>query len=186
VATLAGDEPTILTFDLRQREAFIEIRATSSHEGVTVIEFVSPSNKYASGQGKVEYRKKQDQVTAGSANLVEVDLLRRGQPVVMAPVGQLLALPSFDYVACVNRASQPGQAEIYPFTLRERMPRVKIPLRVEDADVVLDLPSVFTRGYDSGAFGLRVDYRLPPPGPLRADDGPWLDGLLRDAGARGA
>jgi uncharacterized protein DUF4058 len=131
------------------------------------------------------HREKQGQVLGSRANLVEIDLLRRGSPVVVAPPGELLTLPRFDYLACVSRASDRRHVEVYAATLRERLPRIAIPLREPDPDVVLDLPSIFTQCYDNGAHAVRVDYDQPPPEPFRPDDEAWADALLRNAGLRG-
>ena len=49
-----ADEPTILRAETRQRESFLEIRSVGSREVVTVIEFISPANKYGAGQGREE------------------------------------------------------------------------------------------------------------------------------------
>lgn len=67
-----------------------------------------------------------------SASLVEIDLLRRGSPVVVAPPGELLTLPRFDYLASVSRAGDRAHVEVYAVTLRERLPRIAIPLREPD------------------------------------------------------
>ena len=91
----------------------------------------------------------------------------------------------FDYLGCVNRAADPDHVELDPFTVRGRLPRIKIPLRHPDPDVVLDLPSIITHCYDNGAYAVRVDYDQPPPEPFRPDDEAWADALLRDAGLRG-
>lgn len=183
-ATLVADEPARFQIDLRQREAFLEIRAAGSHEVVTIIELISPANKYGSGHGREEYRRKQEQVMDSTANLAEIDLLRRGSSIVMAPPGHLLTLPGYDYLACVSRASDRGWVDAYAVTVRERLPRVAIPLREGDADVVLDLPAVLDRCYDSGAYVARVDYNQPPPDPFRPEDEEWADTLLREAGLR--
>jgi uncharacterized protein DUF4058 len=182
---LLPDEPTVLVVEPRQRETFLEIRAAGSQEVVTIIELISPANKHASGHGRQEYRAKQDEVLGSSTHLVEIDLLRRGASVVVAPPGELLTLPRFDYVACVSRASDRRFVEVYAVSLRERLPRVAVPLRDPDPDVVLDLPSIFDRCYDNGAYAARVDYNQPPPDPFRTDDDPWADTLLREAGLRG-
>jgi len=184
-ATVVADEPTVFTVEPRQRESFLEIRAAGSHEVVTIIELISPANKHASGHGRQEYRSKQDEVFRSSTNLVEIDLLRRGASVVVAPPGELLTLPRFDYVACVSRADDRRSVEVYAVSLRQRLPRVAVPLRDPDPDVVLDLPSIFDRCYDNGAYAARVDYDQPPPEPFRTDDDPWADALLRQAGLRG-
>jgi hypothetical protein len=119
-----------------------------------VIEFISPANKYGAGHGREEYRDKQEQVLGSQASLVEIDLMRRDR----------------------------AHVEVYDVTLRERLPRIPIPLREPDPDVVLDLPSIFAQCYDNGAYAVRVDYDQPPPEPFRPDDGAWADALLRDAG----
>jgi hypothetical protein len=182
---LLPDEPTVFAVEPRQRETFLEIRAAGSHEVVTIIELISPANKHASGHGRQEYRAKQDEVFGSSTNLAEIDLLRRGASVVVAPPGELLTLPRFDYVACVSRAADRRFVEVYAVSLRQRLPRVAVPLRDPDPDVVLDLPSIFDRCYDNGAYAARVDYDQPPPDPFRTDDDPWADTLLRQAGLRG-
>jgi hypothetical protein len=184
-ATPAADEPIVLVVEPRLRETFLEIRAAGSHEVVTVIEVISPANKYGSGHGRQEYRKKQDEVLSSSANLVEIDLLRRGSPVTVAPPGELLTLPRFDYLACVSRPADRRSVEVYAVSLRERLRRPSIPLREPDPDVALDLPAVFTQCYDNGAYAVRVDYNPPPPDPFRPDDEAWADALLRNAGLRG-
>src|SRR5207245_871374 len=129
-------------------------------------EFISPANKYGAGQGREEYRDQQEQVLGSRASLVEIDLLRRGSPVVVAPPGELLTLPRFDYLACVSRAADRSQVEVYATTLRERLPRIAVPLREPDPDVVLDLPSIFAHSYDNGAYAFRVVYDQPPPEPF--------------------
>jgi Protein of unknown function (DUF4058) len=141
-ATLVADEPTVFTVETRQRETFLEIRAAGSHEVVTVIELISPANKHTSGRGWQEYRAKQDQVLGSTTHLVEIDLLRRGTQVVVAPPGELLTLPRHDYVACVSRATDRRVVEVYAVSLRQRLPRIRIPLRDPDPDTVMDLPAI--------------------------------------------
>lgn len=183
-AVLVADEPTVVSFDLRQREPYLEIRASSSHEVVTVLVVISPANKSNSSRGRAEYEAKQDRVLASQAHLVEVDLLRRGPTAVYVPPGNLLTIGRYDYLVSVNRAELRQSAEVYHFTVRQRLPRVAIPLRAPDRDVVMDLPAAFVDCYEEGAYSLRIDYRHPPSEPLRADDEEWADTLLREAGLR--
>jgi hypothetical protein len=185
VAVLPADEPTILRVETRQRETFLEICALGSHEVVTVIEVISPSNKHVGGHGRTEYRKKQDEVLSSTAHLVEIDLLRGGAHVVVAPAGELRTLPSYDYVSCVSRATARQHVEVYAVSVRQRLPRIRIPLREPDPDVVLDLPSIFARCYDNGDYRTRVDYTASATPPLRPNDEAWADALLCEAGLRG-
>jgi hypothetical protein len=182
--TLVADEPVIVPLTLQYRERFLEIRATSTHEVVTVIEVISPANKSAGGRGRDEYRRKQDEVLESQANLVEIDLHRRGPTVVMAPPVELISRKRFDYVVCVNRATARDQAELYAFTVRERLPRVRVPLRNPGEDVVLDLPAVVQDAYEEGVYSLRIDYGQAPMVPLSPQDAMWAEELLREVGLR--
>jgi hypothetical protein len=74
--------------------------------------------------------------------------------------------------------------EVWATTLRQRLPRVRVPLADGDADVVLDLQSVFDRCYDEGAYARRLDYRRDPPAPLAEHDLAWATTLLREPGRR--
>ena len=66
--------------------------------------------------------------------------------------------------------------------IQNRLPRCRIPLRAADPDVVLDLPAVFSRCYDVGAYDLLVDYTQAPPVPLSAAEVEWLQSRLRQQG----
>lgn len=70
------------------------------------------------------------------------------------------------------------------FTVRQRLPRVRVPLTGDDPDVVLDLQAVFDRCYDAAAYARSLDYRQPPVPPLRPADAEWADALLREKGLR--
>jgi hypothetical protein len=70
------------------REPFIEIY-TLSKEGkrlVTSIEILSLSNKTPGEQGRELYLRKQKEILAGKAHLVEIDLLRAGEHVSAVPL----------------------------------------------------------------------------------------------------
>ena len=64
--------------------------------------------------------------------------------------------------------------EYYPLPLRERLPRLAIPLRATDPDVILDLQQPIDRAYAMGRYGMRLDYAALPPGPpLPPEDAAW-------------
>ena len=61
-----------------------------------------------------------------------------------------------DYLVCVNRASGLRDVfELYPRRLRDRLPRIGIPLAEDDADVWLDLPAVLAQTYEAGSYAGR-------------------------------
>src|SRR5207248_2842009 len=99
----AADAPMILVVPSTVvREVFLEIRDAQSRHVVTVVEVLSPFNK-AAGPGRELYVEKQRQVLESDANLVEIDLLRRGEPTVAAPADALYSVPAHHYRVCVSR-----------------------------------------------------------------------------------
>ncbi len=166
------------------REVYLEIRDVSGGHVVTVIEIVSPANKSAGSQTHKTYLQKQADVLGSDASLVEIDLLRRGTHVLAVPESRLEHVRPFDYLMCVHRAARRGKFQLYPRTVRQPLPRIAIPLRPEDGDVVLDLQAVFNRCYDSAPYARLIDYRLEPQVPLLPSDAVWADALLREKGLR--
>lgn len=180
------DTPIVLIApEAEVREPFIEIHDLEQNRVVTVIEMLSPANKTRGARGRGMYLKKQRQVLHSDANLVEIDLLRGGEHTICLPIGMVHLLPRHHYKVCVNRASHRNRFEVYAFTVRERFPRVSIPLAGDANDVVVDLGIVFKRCYERGRYGAMVDYSVDPPPPsLEEDDLKWLREQLVKAGLR--
>lgn len=160
--------------DLRIWQSFLEIRTVEDGAVVTVIELLSPWNK-SPGEGQHDYRDKQKALLLSSTNLVEIDLLRAGAHTVAVRPHRL---PPSDYRICTHRTARRDGFEVISFSVRDPLPRLGIPLRGEEPDVLLDLPAVFTRVYDSGAFFAQVDYSGPPDPPLPAPDAAWARARL--------
>ena len=77
----AGAEPATETFlEIIDRE--------SGNRVVTVIEFLSPSNK-SPDPDQEQYLRKQHEITSSDANLVEIDLNRFGMHTLAFPLAQL-------------------------------------------------------------------------------------------------
>ncbi len=94
--------------------------------------------------------------------------------------------PPADYVVLVNRAWRRLAYQVFPFTLREPLPCIPVPLKQGEAEVPLDLQFVFNRAYDGGPYRLgAVDYTQPPDPPLSGDDAEWAERLLRERGQAG-
>lgn len=175
-ALLEVDEPVLVRVEtLEIRETYIEIldRQTANRV-VTVIEVTSPANKSA-GPGRVSYQAKQQEVLASQAHLVEIDLLRAGTHVLAVDRGAAQAQGNYDYLACVSRAKPPRDLfELYPRTIRERLPRVRVPLAEGDADVALDVQAVLEQTYERGSYAARLDYARPAMPGLSGADEAWL------------
>lgn len=171
----APDPELVVVLDeVEVHEGYLELREVDGDRVVTVIEFLSPANKHA-GRGREEYLRKQARVLASEANLVEIDLLRAGQHTAAVPVANLRGAP---YCAVVSRARDRRRRGLYRFGLRDRLPRVAIPLREPDPDVALDLPALLAEAYERGAYARRIDYAREPDPPLDPRDAAWVRELL--------
>jgi Protein of unknown function (DUF4058) len=173
---------------------FVEIRdSTQSHFLTTLIEILSPSNKRP-GPDRNHYSRKQREVLESDTNLVEIDLLRTGRRVLPTPglasnVSRLEPPP--DYVVFSSPAWRRGSTALgyraFPFSVREILPCIAIPLKELLPEVALDLQRVFDRAYDDGPYQRgAIDYSRPPDPPLADDDALWADALLVERGVRSA
>jgi len=178
-----ADEPTVVAvFSDDLREAYIEIIDRTGQQVVTSIEVLSPINK--TGEGRKQYRQKQEEMLRGGVNLVEIDLLHAGDHTVVAPRPNLERHEPFHALVCVWRASNPLNCEVYFVRLQTRLPRVRIPLLPEDRDVVLDVQAVLTRCYDAARYDLDIDYTRMPPVALSPSDMAWIEDYLSEKGVR--
>jgi hypothetical protein len=150
--------------------SFLEIRDRDNHQLVTVIELLSPSNKYA-GPDREQYLAKARQLQRSWVHFVEIDLLRGG------PRMPWLDLPECDYCVVVSRVEQRPRAGFWSIGLRDRLPEIPIPLRPGDADARLDLQQVLHRIYDAAGYAYYI-YSGPPEPPLSAPDAAWASQVL--------
>ncbi len=160
-------------------ESYLEIIDLSSGKKVvTAIEVLSPTNK-TSGSGQDLYQQKQKEFLDGRVNLIEIDLLRAGNWVLSVPLGSIPESCRTTYRVLVRRGCRPGQAEIYPIALSQRLPTIKIPLRPKDADVPLDLQALIDQCYRNGGYDDDLDYGHLPHPPLTPDEAGWIGQLLQ-------
>jgi hypothetical protein len=185
-AAMVSDPPWVVTYHpVEMREVFIEILSVRDESRViTVFEVLSPSNKAAGSAGRQLYLTKQQELFESPTHLIEVDLLRHGEHTVVAPRERLLRRGHWNYLVCLHRGGQGNRCEVWPITLRQQLPRIRVPLADGDPDIVLDLQTVFNRCYDEGAYTRRLDYRQEPAPPLEGDDAVWAEQLLRTKGVR--
>lgn len=168
--------PVLVTHDpgLRIRERRIEIRTADSQTVVSVIEFLSPSNKVSGAAGRKSFQKKRRQILASSAHWVEIDLLRQGEA-----FGFRSRFAEYEYLVTSLPADLRPDGLAWPIRLTDPLPTIGIPLRKPDADVPLDLQQVLSLAYERGAFEVIVDYRKDPVPPLPPALAKWADALLK-------
>jgi hypothetical protein len=164
----------------RISEAYLEVKEVATGEVVTVIEVLSPTNKRA-GEGRELYLKKRSAALGSRTSLVEIDLLRTAAP--MPIVG---AQPSSDYRILVSRGDGRPMADLYPFSLRDPIPRFRVPLKHGDPlEPELDLGRILHDLYEAVGYDLAIDYRDDPePCLARRTDRAWAARVLRKAGLK--
>jgi hypothetical protein len=152
-------------------ERYLEVREVATGEVVTVIEVLSPKNK-RTGEGREQYLNKRQKLLSSRSHLVEIDLLRGGEPMPMkSPV-------SSDYRVLVSRVEQRSMAELYPFNLRDPLPCFPLPLRAGDVEPVIDLNTLMQIVYEAATLDLAIDYSQPLSPALSAEDWQWINEIL--------
>lgn len=155
-------------------ERYLEIRSAPDNEVVTVIELLSHSNK-SSQRGREQYERKRLTVLASMSNLVEIDLLRAGDPMPMRIAGNG---HRSDYRVVVSRHRQRPRAAVHLFNVRNVIPDVTIPLRRGEPEPALALNQVLHDLYDRAGYDLAIDYGQPAEPPLAEADAEWAAQLI--------
>jgi hypothetical protein len=176
-------EPMMVRIDHDpEPQAFIEITEVDMGRLITVIEFLSASNK-SNSAGRKQYKQKQKELHAAGVSLVEIDLLRAGRRVFVLPRAEFPEEADAPYFATIIRGRRPEIVELYPISIRDPLPSFRIPLRPSDPDVALRLQPLFEQAYRNGRYG-ETNYRRACVPPLEGDDAAWADKLLKAAGRR--
>ncbi len=172
-ATLAA--PAIVTLPALRRNGprYIRIVDRDRQRLVTVIEILSPANK-AAGPDRDAYMTKRNEYLATHTNLIEIDLLRAGRRL---PLGHP-ALPASHYCILISLAAQFPQAGVWPFSVRDPIPLIHVPLANDDPPIPVDLKPCLERAYADGRYYKEIDYSKPPVPPLRKPDATWARQLL--------
>jgi Protein of unknown function (DUF4058) len=164
-------------------ERFIEIMKIKTNRVVTVIEVVSLSNKR--GAGLKVYRKKRRKLLASDVNVVEIDLVRKGNWKALLQPHTSPAKHETPYRATLRFAGDLAAVYLIPIPLRQALPKLPIPLRKGDAVVFLDVQPLVNAVYERGRCEQVLDYDKPPPEPaITAGDVAWCEEIVRHANLR--
>jgi hypothetical protein len=181
-AAVAVAEPLVMIVPEVRAQRHVQI-VEAGGRVVTAIEVLSATNKLALERRRA-YRRKRRAFQDGGVNVVEIDLVRDGDYIVLAPEEEIPPSRRAPYIINVWRATRPDRNYAYPCPLRQPLPRIAVPLRPQDADVALDLQLLVDLCYERGRYHARLDYRTEPEPPLSPPDAMWADELLRAAGLR--
>ena len=160
----------------------VRILAADGERLLTVIEMVSPSNKQS--EGADAFIAKREELLNGGVNVVEIDLVRRGNWRRLLEPHLCPRDAVSDYRATVRLAAEPSALYVYPMSMRFPLQPVPVPLRASDPTVTLDIDRLVRDTYAADRYGRTIDYTRDPDPPLSPADAAWADGLLRAAGRR--
>lgn len=181
-STAIADPPLLLVPTPEEViETFVEvIRADGNERIVTTIEILSPRNKTKGHKGRTKYLQKQQELLASKSHLIEIDLLRNGPHTVAAPASWLNQHRPWHYVVSLHRGAGNGRFEAWVASIRNRLPRIHVPLDPGDPPTILDLQAVLAECYADGRFEQQINYSRPlPPPPFIQADQEWIEELLR-------
>ena len=156
-------------------ETFLAIRELPGRKLVTVIEVLSPTNKKTE-DARAEYLKKRETLIRSRVNLVEIDLLRGGEPMPLEHSPPPIRLP---HPGLSWRTEQDAVLFTFPYT--SPIPPISIPLLPGDPEPELDLNSVLHALIERARYDLVIDYTQPPDPPLRPADEAWAATIVAGA-----
>lgn len=154
------------------KERYLVVSEVHSGEVVTVIELLSPTNKRP-GKGRRHYVTKRTAVLDSMTHLVEIDLLRAYEPMLVYGNGH-----HSHYRILVSRSHLRPQAELYGFDVQEPIPTFLLPLRHGDEEPLVTVGQLLHDLYDRAGYDLSIDYRRQPAPPFVGDDAVWVEELL--------
>lgn len=179
-AAVAIAKPLMVLEETPHTARHIRILDLSSGERVvTAIEVLSPTNKLTPA-GRDDYRRKQRIYLAAGVNLVEIDLLRSGQHVLLAA---LEFIPPAKRRTCMMSVHSRNRTKVFGSALQEPLPVIPIPLRPQDREATLDIQQIINQVYDRGRYA-KLNYQLDPEPAFSPEDAEWIDALLRSRGLR--
>jgi hypothetical protein len=180
MVALAGVDAAVVLeaspIELRQKRVEI-LDAYNELKLVAVIEVISPTNK-SGGDGRRCYLEKQQEILDRECHLLEIDLIRKGEPVFPIAASGLQGIPPFVYLTCVHRWPHRTRFELNPRLLWQRLPRISVPLVPPDPDVMLDLQAAVEQAYQDGRYHWRLKYHEPCHPALPDTDQAWADEQL--------
>jgi hypothetical protein len=156
-------------------ERYLTVRDVLSGEVITVMELLSPMNKLTR-DGRQQYMHKRLQIFQSATHVIEIDLLRAGDPF---PFTLDNGDTRSDYRIIVSRAPDRPQATLYLFTIRDPIPDIPVPLQPGEAEPTVALNRLVHEVYDRAGYDLTLDYQqAPPPPQMSTQDALWIQQLL--------
>jgi len=159
----------------------LEISDAAGHL-ITVLEFLSPTNKIDVERRFAWGQKRRENLAAG-LSFVEIDLVRAGGRTLPGDQGELRLPPNrVCQVICATRPWRLSKLEFYVCSLRERLKVIRVPLRRGEPDVALDLQALVDQCYELGRYDKKINYAEPPVPVLPDEELEWARQILATKG----
>jgi hypothetical protein len=171
-------EPKIIQLDAPMTQRSVHIIEVASERVITAIEFLSPTNKLTLSE-RNDFPQRQQELLDAGANLVEIDLIRRGGWVVAVPEAAVPPDEREPYRVVVARADAAHEFEYYHIPLARRLPAIRVPLRPADADIRLDLQQLIDQAWSNADYS-DLPYEMAECPPFPDEDREWIKSLLNE------
>lgn len=170
VATSPAEEYAVRVRMPREvKVTWLRVETVPDQKIVTIVEALSPTNK-APGRERNRYERKREVIVGSGANLVEIDLLRRWEPMPLETPP-----PASDYRILVCEGWRRPSALLYPWNVRQAIPPFLLPLLPEDKPLQVDLGPIIDRMHHTARYGQVARYHEPPPEPaFEGKVGEWV------------
>lgn len=154
-------------------ERYLEVRSTQTGAVISVIEVLSPKNK-RSKEGREAYESKRQKIFGSATNLIEIDLLRLGNPM------PILGAAGTGYRILVSRGWERPDADLYTFRLKDPIPPFPVPLREGEPEPVVNLQRLLNEVYERARFDLAIDYSQAVKPVLPPEEAAWVAEILEN------
>jgi hypothetical protein len=168
VAPLSVELP--VPIEIKHR--YLQVRRNTDNEVITLIELLSPVNKLDQ-RGREKYLTKRLKILSHWTSLVEIDLLRAGEPMPM------YTNQSSDYRLLIRQGWRESRADLYLFNIPDPIPDLPIPLQKGDDMPIIPLNQILHDLYQVIGYGYRIDYHQKPPPPRVSPEMlAWIEGQV--------
>jgi len=170
-------EPIIVEVPVREKipEDYLEIIEAATEHVVTIVEILSLSNKLP-GKDRRAYERKRERIFQTPVHLVEIDLLRDGEPL---PYTLFQTNGHWKHYRIFVKRGDRRRAHLYPFDVRDSIPVFPLPLQPGDGEPPIRLGELLKQVYEECKYYRRIVYSRSPEPPLSDADAQWAAGILR-------
>lgn len=160
------------------KQGYLEVREVATGEVVTAIEILCPVNKRG-GKGRQQYETKRNKIFSSATHLVEIDLWRRGEPMLIYGSNG-----KSHYRILVSRGDCRPEADLYSFNLPDAIPSFPLPLKAGDVEPMVNLQELLNNIYEIASYDMAIDYSQEPVPSLSEAERLWVDELLKSQQVR--